>query len=128
MTTHVQQTLHFSWQGGCQCSLQLLIQPWICAPGTHYAWVDRSSVEYEVYPTLLHMATTGNRTSDLLILSPTPYQLGHMLPVTHNARTDAIYGLISLEKVFQMQQLALTGKLSLLLYRLQYTFMSLLHL
>ena len=82
MTTHVQQTLPFPWQGGCQCSLQLLIQPWICAPGTHYSWVDRSSVEYEVYPTLLHMASTGNRTPDLLILSPTPYLLGHMLPLS----------------------------------------------
>ena len=60
MTTHVQQTLPFPWQGGCQCSLQLLIQPWICAPGTYYGWVDRGSVEYEVYPTLLHMASTGN--------------------------------------------------------------------
>ena len=30
--------------------------------------------------TLLHMPSTGNRTPDLLILSPTPYPLGHMLP------------------------------------------------
>ena len=30
--------------------------------------------------TLLHMASTGNRTPDLLILSPTPYPLGHVLP------------------------------------------------
>ena len=55
MTTHAQQTLPFPWQGGHQYSLQLLIQPWICAPGTHYGWVDRGSVEYEVYPTLLHI-------------------------------------------------------------------------
>ena len=26
MTAHVQQTLPFPWQGGCQCSLQLLMQ------------------------------------------------------------------------------------------------------
>ena len=32
-----------------------------------------------VCPTLLHMASTGNRTSDLLILSPMPYPLGDML-------------------------------------------------
>ena len=83
MTTHVQQTLHFPWQGGRQCSLQLLIQPWICAPGTHYGWVDRGSVEY-VCPTLLHMASTENRTPGLLILSPTPYPLSHMIP--HNPR------------------------------------------
>ena len=25
-------------------SLQLLIQPWICAPGTHYGWVDRQCI------------------------------------------------------------------------------------
>ena len=61
---------------GAYGSLQLSIQPWICAPGTHYGWVDRGSVEYEVCPTLLHMASTGNRTPDLLILSPTPYPLG----------------------------------------------------
>ena len=64
---------------GTYGSLQLSIQPWICAPGTHYGWVDRGSVVYKVCPTLLHMASTGNRTLDLLILSPTPYPLGHML-------------------------------------------------
>ena len=49
MTTHVQQTLPFPWQGERQCSLQLLIQPWIqpwiFATSTHYGWVDRGSVE-----------------------------------------------------------------------------------
>ena len=77
MTTHVQQTLPFPWQGGCQCSLQPLIQPWICAPGTHYGCMGQGSVEYEVCPTLLHMASSGNWTPDL-ILSPTPYPLGHV--------------------------------------------------
>ena len=72
MITHVQQTLPLPWQGGRQCSLELLIQPWICAPGTHYCWADRGSVEYEACPTLLHMANTGIRTPDLLILSPMP--------------------------------------------------------
>ena len=80
MTTRVQQTLPFPLQGGRQCSLQLLIQPWICAPGTPYGWVDRGSVEYEVCLTLLHMTSTGNRTPDLLILNPTPYPFGYMLP------------------------------------------------
>ena len=60
MTAHVQQTLPSTlplpWQGGRQCSLQLLIQPWICAPGTHYGWVDQGNVEYEVCLTLLQMA------------------------------------------------------------------------
>ena len=80
MKRHVQQTLPFPWEGGRQCSLQLSIQPWICAPGTHYGWVDRGSVEYEVCPTLLRMASSGNRTRDHLILSPMLYPLGHMLP------------------------------------------------
>ena len=80
MTTHVQQTLTFPWQGGRQCSLQLLSQPWICAQATHYGWVDRGSAEYEVCPTLLHIVSTGNRTPYLLILSPTPYPFDHMLP------------------------------------------------
>ena len=48
MTTHVQQNLPFQWQGGCQCSLHLLIQHWIHTPGTRYGWVDRGSVKYEV--------------------------------------------------------------------------------
>ena len=52
---------------GAYCSLQLSIQPWICAPGTHYGWGDRGSVVYEVCQTLLHMASTWNRTPDLLI-------------------------------------------------------------
>ena len=66
-------TLPFPWQGGHQCSLQLLIQPLICAPGTHYGWVDQGCVEYKVFPTLLHIASSGNRTLDLLILSLMPY-------------------------------------------------------
>ena len=68
---------------GAYGSLQLSIQPWICAPGTHYGWMDQGSVEYEVCSTLLHMASTGNRTPDFLILSPTPYPLGHMLLSQH---------------------------------------------
>ena len=38
-------------------SLQLLIQPWICAPGTYYGLVDQGSGEYEVCPTLLYIAS-----------------------------------------------------------------------
>ena len=59
--------LHWQW---AHSNLQLLFQPWTYAPGTHYGWVDRSSVEYEVCPTLLHMVSTGNRTPDLLIFIP----------------------------------------------------------
>ena len=70
--------LNLPWQWA-HSHLQLLIHPWICTPGTHYGWVDRGSVEYEVCLTLLHMASTGNQTPDLLILSPMPYPLGHMV-------------------------------------------------
>ena len=42
--------------------------------------VNQGSMEYEVCPTLLHMSNAGNQTPDLLILSPAPYPLGHMLP------------------------------------------------
>ena len=75
---HMFFRLYLPWQRE-HSSLQLLIQPWICAPGTHYGW-DRGSVEYEVCPTLQHVASTGNRTPDLLILSPMLYPLSHMLP------------------------------------------------
>ena len=78
MTTHVLQTLPFPWYGGCQFSQQLLIQLWICAPGTHYGWVDQGSVEYEVYPTPLHMTNTKNLPSDLLTFSLMSYPLGHV--------------------------------------------------
>ena len=93
MTTHVQQTLPFPWRGGRQCNLQLLIRSWICAPGrpTHYGWVDRGSVEYKVCPTLLHMARSGNRTPDLLILSPVPCPRGHML----SSATSEFHFLVS---------------------------------
>ena len=70
--------LYLSWQL-VDSSLQLLIQPWSCAPGTHYGWVDWGSVEYEVCPTLLHVNSTGNRTPDPLILNSPPYPLGNML-------------------------------------------------
>ena len=32
----------------------------ICAPGTHYSYVGRGSVECEVCLTLLHMTSAGN--------------------------------------------------------------------
>ena len=89
MTMHVQQTLP---QGGRQFSLQLLIQPWICAPSTHYGWVNQGSVEYEVCPTLLHMASTGNRTQDILNLSPT-----HTSPLGH-VQNNCIFCIIVPQK------------------------------
>ena len=52
MTTHVQQTSPFPWQGGRQLCLYLLIQHFICAPGTHYCWVGQGNVEYKVCPNI----------------------------------------------------------------------------
>ena len=37
--------------------------PFFVPPGTHYHWMDRGSIEWEVFPTLLHMTSSGNRTS-----------------------------------------------------------------
>ena len=41
--------------------------------------VNQGSVEDKICLTFLHMASNGNRTPDLLILSPMPYPLGHMI-------------------------------------------------
>ena len=78
VTLHVQQTLPFPWQGGRQCSLQLFVEPLICAPSTHYGWLDQGSVEYKVCASLLHMISAENQTPDLLILSPMAYPLGQV--------------------------------------------------
>ena len=45
------------------------------SPDTHHCWVGRDTMEWEVYPTLLRMTSTGNRTVDLWSVP-----LGHMLP------------------------------------------------
>ena len=44
---------------------------------TTAGWTE--AVWNEICPTLLHMTSSGNRTLDLLILSPVPYPLGHIL-------------------------------------------------
>ena len=76
----------------CKCSLQLLIEPWICAPGTtHYDRYDRGSVEYEVCPTLLHITTTGNPTTHLLIMNPNQCPLGHVLSGIYITRKRSAY-------------------------------------
>ena len=43
------------------------------------AWVDRVSVEYKVCPTILHMASTGNRTPDLRLSPYAPSTWPHAL-------------------------------------------------
>ena len=58
--------LFFSCQSGLQCSLQLLIQPWIRAPGSHCGWVDQGSVEYKVCPTIPHTTCAGDLNPNLV--------------------------------------------------------------
>ena len=41
------------------------------------------SIEYEVSLTLQHMPSTENRITELLIMSPTPHPLIHVLPPIH---------------------------------------------
>ena len=53
--------------------------------------VDRGNVGYEVCPTLLHIASNGNRTLDLLILSPTPHPLGHNVRCLSNISSYLTY-------------------------------------
>ena len=83
--THVLQTLPSPWQWavGAYGSLQLSIQPWICAPGTHYGWVDPGRVEYEVCLTLLHIASTGNGTPDFDLESSALSTWPHAPTKTH---------------------------------------------
>ena len=45
-----QLTIYFPWQGGPYGSLQLLIQPWIYAPGIHYTLEARGSMELKSLP------------------------------------------------------------------------------
>ena len=43
---------------GVYSNLQVLMQAWICAPGTHHGLVAQGSIEH--YPTLLHMTSSEN--------------------------------------------------------------------
>ena len=57
-----------------KCSLQLLIQPWICAPGTHYGLGERSHSGIQSLP--------DNFTHDQHWESnPRPSDLGVQCPV-----------------------------------------------
>ena len=102
---------YLPWQWA-DSSLQLLIQPWICTPGTHYSLVDRGCVEYEICPSVLHVTSTGNQTPDLLILSPTPYPPDHML----------CYLIILYHIVITISQYLLVGLLAICLFILLYLF------
>ena len=57
ITAHDIQTLLFLYQVGCQWRMQLLIQPWICTPGTKDSWVDRGSVDYNLVQSLPDTST-----------------------------------------------------------------------
>ena len=111
---HMFFRLHLPWQRAYSV-LQLLIHPWICAPGTQYGWMDGGRVEYEVCLAILHMASTENRTPDLLILNP-PYPLGHML---------SLNGGVYWPSFFVMFQLPMSRSLQIvLMYRLDRVKMS----
>ena len=81
------------------CKHGSIIQPCICAPGTHYVWVDRGCVESEVCSTLLHMTTIWNRTPDLDILSSTPYPLRHILPRVYHTNIKMFIVLFCLQPI-----------------------------
>ena len=49
-------------------------------PDTHHCWACKDSMGRELCLILLRMTSIGYRTQKFLILSPTPYPLGHMLP------------------------------------------------
>ena len=42
-----------------QCSMQQLIQPWICTPGTHFGWMAQQSMECKVCQTLFTWPASG---------------------------------------------------------------------
>ena len=107
---HMFFRLYLPWQWA-HSSLQLLTRPWICAPGTHYGWVDQDSVEYEVCLTLLHMANTRNWTPDLLILSPTWPHLYNAISSSMVDWPDLIKWLFS--SVHSNEVVALSNKLKL---------------
>ena len=61
-----------------------------CRQANYSIWIDLSwqnSIIHlcilPMYLTIPHMVSTGNLNPDFLILSPTPYPLGHMLPLVH---------------------------------------------
>ena len=49
----------------CYCYRQSLQCSFIVLLGTHHCWVDRDSMEWKVFPTLLHMNSSGNQTPDV---------------------------------------------------------------
>ena len=65
-------TFCYSYSQSLQCGFFVPL-------GTHHCWVSRGSMEWKVCLTLLRMTSSGNQTQALLILSPMPYLLSHML-------------------------------------------------
>ena len=53
------------------------IQPWIRAPGTYHCWVDSGNIDGEAGPRFLLTTSVGNRTPNIFLSGPLPYQLGH---------------------------------------------------
>ena len=54
----------------CSCSQSLQFSFFPVPPGTHHCYVDRGSMEWEVWLALIHIASSWNRALDLMILRP----------------------------------------------------------
>ena len=82
--THDEQS-HLPWERIQHTRYSSMQAAWAAQsfspPGTHHCWVSRDIMGWEVCLTLLHMTNGENGTPDLLILIPTPYPLGHTLPL-----------------------------------------------
>ena len=61
--------------------LHLLMQPWICAQGTHWGFVARHKMELRSFPTLQHLTSSRTWKPDHFILRPIPYSPSYMLSV-----------------------------------------------
>ena len=80
MHMHVQPTHYLPWHEAItRTHSHIIIQLWICAPGTHRCWVARGNVGFRNLPKVSTHDHLGNRTPDLSLSSRPPYQLGHEL-------------------------------------------------
>ena len=69
----------------------LLIQPWICAPGTYHCWVDRGSMDSKFTQGFEHMTgAAGIETPDLRISSSMLSAIGHTLHNTDKFQQNHI--------------------------------------
>ena len=67
------------------CRLRQSLRHNVRPPGTNYCWVGKGSMKWEVCLTLLYMTSSGNRTSDYLILSKPLFSRPQRLPTVYSA-------------------------------------------